>query len=99
MAAPPVTISRQYEQKSLACWVIAPFASSLMRSSPSSLFTCRAPDGKARCAGGDYYEADIVGDLWKSRSELTDLDDGTCEVIILVDSQKSPGLSLQTYMT
>ncbi|MCO5567079.1 hypothetical protein L7F22_020764 [Adiantum nelumboides] len=48
-------------------------------------------DGRARCAGGDYYEVDLAGDHWKSRPELIDLDDGTYEVRILVDGRK-PGL-------
>lgn len=48
-------------------------------------------DGNARCAGGDYYEVDLAGDHWKSRPEVTDLDDGSYEVKVLVDGQK-PGL-------
>eukprot|EP00250_Pteridium_aquilinum_P016101 c22942_g1_i1 orf=225-2171(-) len=48
-------------------------------------------DGKVRCAGGDYYEVDLAGDHWRSRPQVTDLDDGSYEVKVLVDGQK-PGL-------
>ncbi|MCO5596932.1 hypothetical protein L7F22_051003 [Adiantum nelumboides] len=53
-------------------------------------YLAEAPMAGQRCAGGDYYEVDhIARDLRKSRSELTDLDDGTCKLRILVDSQIS----------
>lgn len=33
--------------------------------------------GKARCLGGDYFETDISGELWKSRPPVQDLGNGT----------------------
>lgn len=48
-----------------------------------------AEDGKTRCAGGDYYEVDFEGDHWKGRPEVTDLEDGSYEVKVMVDGRKA----------
>ena len=43
-----------------------------------------ASNGSPRCAGGDYYEADISSDLWKSRPLVEDLHNGTYAVEFMV---------------
>ena len=41
-------------------------------------------NGTRRCAGGDYYEADLSSDLWKSRPLVEDLHNGTYAVEFMV---------------
>lgn len=36
--------------------------------------------GKRRCAGGDYFETDVSGPNWKSRSPVTDREDGSYSI-------------------
>lgn len=45
-------------------------------------------DGKARCAGGDYYETDLEGEHWRGRPKIEDNQDGTYEVVLMIDGQK-----------
>ncbi|CAM6092048.1 unnamed protein product [Calypogeia fissa] len=37
------------------------------------------------CEGGDYYETDLSGERWKSRPPVTDLQNGSYEVLLQVD--------------
>eukprot|EP00250_Pteridium_aquilinum_P012097 c20510_g1_i1 orf=50-1735(+) len=36
--------------------------------------------GRRRCAGGDFYETDVLGPNWKSRAPITDLEDGSYSI-------------------
>ncbi|CAM6113491.1 unnamed protein product [Calypogeia fissa] len=42
-------------------------------------------DDQLRCQGGDYYETDLSGHLWKSRPPVVDLDNGTYAVHLQMD--------------
>ncbi|XP_074339647.1 uncharacterized protein LOC141677554 [Apium graveolens] len=46
-------------------------------------------EGKPRCLGGDYFETDISGELWKSRPPVQDLGNGTYKFSLQVHSDFS----------
>ncbi|OAE27190.1 hypothetical protein AXG93_4009s1210 [Marchantia polymorpha subsp. ruderalis] len=41
-------------------------------------------DGRRRCVGGDFFEADLSGPRWKSRPPVLDHDDGTYTMTVQV---------------
>jgi hypothetical protein len=49
-------------------------------------------DGQPRCQGGDYYETDLSGPLWKSRPPIIDCDNGTYSVRLQMDPRFASGL-------
>lgn len=47
-------------------------------------FTALGPAGKRRCSGGDYFEADLSSESWKSRPVLKDFGNGSYSIIFQV---------------
>lgn len=49
-------------------------------------------DGQPRCAGGDYYETDLSGPLWKSRPPVLDHNNGTYSIRLQMDPRFASGV-------
>ncbi|CAM6095582.1 unnamed protein product [Calypogeia fissa] len=49
-------------------------------------------DGQHRCAGGDYYETDLSGPLWKSRPPVLDCNNGSYTVRLQMDPRFASGV-------